>query len=228
MGDGEIVDSMIHDGLWDAFDDIHMGLTGENVVGDVPRDARGAGRVRRREPPQGRGRHRGRQVQGRDPAGLASRRRRATRVVVDRDEPIREDTTVEALARLKPAFKKDGTVTAGNAPGVNDGAAALVVMGADVARARSASTPLARIVGQATSRPRAEARDDDAGRGRAEAAREDRLDGRRRRPGRAERGVRGAGGGGHPRARPRPGAGERAAAARWRSAIPSAPAARAC
>src|SRR5262249_1195305 len=71
-------------------------------------------------------------------------------VVVDRDEPIRADTTAEALAALKPAFRKDGTVTAGNAPGVNDGASALVVM--DAGRARSLGlAPLARIVGQATS-----------------------------------------------------------------------------
>jgi acetyl-CoA C-acetyltransferase len=68
----------------------------------------------------------------------------------DRDESIREDTSVEALGRLKPVFKKDGTVTAGNAPGVNDGAAALVVAAADVA-ARLGARPLARIVGQATS-----------------------------------------------------------------------------
>jgi len=64
-------------------------------------------------------------------------------VIVDRDESIREDTTTEALGRLKPAFKKDGTVTAGNAPGVNDGAAALVVMGADVA-SRLKLSPIAR------------------------------------------------------------------------------------
>src|SRR5262249_18765205 len=71
-------------------------------------------------------------------------------VVVDRDEPIRPDTTVETLAALKPAFRKDGTVTAGNAPGVNDGASALVIM--DSARAKSLGLePLARIVGQATS-----------------------------------------------------------------------------
>jgi acetyl-CoA C-acetyltransferase len=71
-------------------------------------------------------------------------------IVVDRDEPIRPDTTVVSLARLKPAFKEDGTVTAGNAPGVNDGASALVVMAAE--RAKSLGLPpLARIVGQATS-----------------------------------------------------------------------------
>jgi acetyl-CoA C-acetyltransferase len=71
-------------------------------------------------------------------------------LVVNTDEPIREDTSLESLARLKPAFKKDGTVTAGNAPGVNDAAAALVVMGADVAT-RLNLTPMARVVGQATS-----------------------------------------------------------------------------
>ena len=69
---------------------------------------------------------------------------------MNRDESIREDTTAEALGRLKPAFKKDGTVTAGNAPPVNDGAAATVVMAADVA-ARLNLTPIARIVGQATA-----------------------------------------------------------------------------
>jgi acetyl-CoA C-acetyltransferase len=71
-------------------------------------------------------------------------------IVVDKDESIRPDTNRDALAKLKPAFKKDGTVTAGNAPGVNDGAAALVVMGADAAAALHLK-PIARIVGQATS-----------------------------------------------------------------------------
>jgi acetyl-CoA C-acetyltransferase len=71
-------------------------------------------------------------------------------VVIDRDEPIREDTTAESLGALKPAFKKDGTVTAGNAPGVNDAAAAVVIMAADRARALGV-TPMARVVGQATS-----------------------------------------------------------------------------
>jgi len=70
--------------------------------------------------------------------------------VIDRDESIRPETTAAALAGLKPAFKKDGTVTAGNAPGVNDGASALVVMAADVAAARGVK-PIARIVGYATS-----------------------------------------------------------------------------
>jgi acetyl-CoA C-acetyltransferase len=76
--------------------------------------------------------------------------RKGDPVVVDRDESIREDTTRESLARLKPAFKKDGTVTAGNAPGVNDGAAATVVMAAEVATKLNV-TPIARIAGYATS-----------------------------------------------------------------------------
>jgi acetyl-CoA C-acetyltransferase len=76
--------------------------------------------------------------------------RKGEPVVVDKDESIREDTSRESLGRLKPAFKKDGTVTAGNAPGVNDGAAATVVMAADVA-AKQNLAPLARIVGYATS-----------------------------------------------------------------------------
>src|SRR5262249_34093021 len=71
-------------------------------------------------------------------------------IVVDRDEPIRSDTTVESLAKLRPAFKADGSVTAGNAPGVNDGASALIVMAADRAKGLGI-TPMAGIVGQATS-----------------------------------------------------------------------------
>jgi acetyl-CoA C-acetyltransferase len=71
-------------------------------------------------------------------------------IVIDKDEPIREDTTAESLSKLKPAFKKDGTVTAGNAPPVNDGASALVVMGADIA-AKQNLKPIARVIAQATS-----------------------------------------------------------------------------
>ena len=139
MGNGTLVDSMIHDGLWCAFDNCHMGMSGEARRRDVQRRARRAGSVRRREPSQGGARHARGLVQGRDRARRRSRRRREPPCVVDRDEAIREDTTAEALAALKPAFKKDGTVTAGNAPGVNDGAAALVVMAAENARRRSAS-----------------------------------------------------------------------------------------
>jgi acetyl-CoA C-acetyltransferase len=76
--------------------------------------------------------------------------RKGAPLVIDTDEPIREDTTAEALSKLKPAFKKDGSVTAGNAPGVNDAAAAVVIMAAEKARALGL-TPMARVVGQATS-----------------------------------------------------------------------------
>src|SRR5919197_1157600 len=149
MGNGEVVDSMIQDGLWCAFEACHMGNAGEVVAGHY---------------------HVGREAQDEYAAGSHQKAARATAegafadeilpvsvaqkkgapLVMKQDEPIREDTTVEALKALKPAFKRDGTVTAGNAPGVNDGASALVVMAAERAKALGL-TPLARIVGQATS-----------------------------------------------------------------------------
>ena len=149
MGDGTITDSMIHDGLWDSFHNIHMGLTGEHVSEKYS--------VTREEQDQY-------AVDSHRKAAAATRegwfadeilpvsipQKKGEPVVVDKDESIREDTTIETLGRLKPAFKKDGTVTAGNAPGVNDGAAALVVMATDVA-AKLNLTPLARIVGYATA-----------------------------------------------------------------------------
>ena len=149
MGDGTIVDSLIHDGLWCSFENCHMGISGE-VVADKYN-------VRRDEQDRY-------AADSHRKAALATKegwftdeilpisipQRKGDPLVVDRDEPIREDTTVEALAKLKPAFRKDGSVTAGNAPGVNDGASALVVM--SDARARDLGlSPLARIVGQATS-----------------------------------------------------------------------------
>lgn len=149
MGDSKIVDSMIHDGLWDAFDDVHMGITGELVSEryTVSRDEQDAYAVDS---------HRKAAKATREGAFTAEMlpisipQRKGDPIIVNADEPIREDTSLESLGRLKPAFKKDGTVTAGNAPGVNDAASALVVMGADVA-ARLNLKPLARIVGQATS-----------------------------------------------------------------------------
>jgi acetyl-CoA C-acetyltransferase len=149
MGDGTIVDSMIHDGLWDSFHNIHMGLTGEHVsetykVTREDQDRYAAESHRKAL-------HATKQGWFKDeilPVSIPQRK--GDPVVVGHDESIREDTTAETLARLKPAFKKDGTVTAGNAPGVNDGAAAVVVMGADVA-ARLKLQPIARIVGYATA-----------------------------------------------------------------------------
>jgi acetyl-CoA C-acetyltransferase len=149
MGDATIVDSMIHDGLWDSFHNIHMGLTGEVVsekyrVTREQQDCYAVESHRKAATATKQGWFKDEIV----PVSIAQKK--GDPIVIDRDEPIREDTTLESLGRLKPAFKKDGTVTAGNAPGVNDGAAALVVMGADVA-ARLKLTPLARVVGQATS-----------------------------------------------------------------------------
>jgi acetyl-CoA C-acetyltransferase len=149
MGDSKVVDSMIHDGLWDAYDDVHMGMTGELVSEryNVSREDQDAYAVDS---------HRKASKATKDGAFTAEMlpisipQRKGDAIVVNADEPIREDTSLESLGRLKPAFKKDGTVTAGNAPGVNDAAAALVVMGGDVA-ARLNLTPMARVVAQATS-----------------------------------------------------------------------------
>ena len=149
MGNGILVDSMVNDGLWCAFEQCHMGISGELVAEKYHVD-RGA-QDRYAAESHRKAAEATRQGWFKDeivPVTLPQKK--GTPLVFDRDEPIREDTTPESLAALKPAFKKDGTVTAGNAPGVNDGAAALVVASADKARALGL-TPMARIVGQATS-----------------------------------------------------------------------------
>jgi acetyl-CoA C-acetyltransferase len=149
MGNGTLLDSMITDGLWCAFEQCHMGMSGE-VVAD-------AYSVKRSEQDQyaaeshRKAAHATREGWFKDeilPINIPQKKGAA--VVMDRDEAIREDTTPETLAALKPAFKKDGSVTAGNAPGVNDGAAAVVIMSADTATSLGKS-PMARVVGQATS-----------------------------------------------------------------------------
>jgi len=149
LGHGETIDSMIYDGLWDPYEDYHMGCTGEIVA-----DKHGVSRRQQ------------------DEYALESHRRAIAAIkagrfkdeilpvpipqkkgdpaMFDTDETPREDTSLEALARLKPAFKEGGTVTAGNAPGVNDGAAALVVTSAEKARALDRK-PMAGIVAQAVS-----------------------------------------------------------------------------
>ncbi len=149
MGHGQIIDSLINDGLWCSFEQCHMGHAGETIATDF--------HVTRAD---------------QDLYALHSQQRaaEATRdglfadeiipvpipqkkgapVMIDRDESIRADTTLDALARLSPAFRPDGTVTAGNAPPVSDGAAALVVMAAERATALGVA-PIARIVAQATS-----------------------------------------------------------------------------
>ena len=149
MGNTEIIDSMLNDGLWCSFEQCHMGMSGEVVadmysVGRPEQDAYAA--------------------ESHHKAARASRecwfkeeilpisipQKKGDPIVFNRDESIREDTTAESLSSLRPAFKKDGTVTAGNAPGVNDGAAALVVMSEGKAR-ELRLTPIARVIGQATS-----------------------------------------------------------------------------
>jgi acetyl-CoA C-acetyltransferase len=149
MGNGTIVDAMIHDGLWCAFDQCHMGMSGEHVadtfgVGRGEQDSYAAGSHRKAAQAAREGWFTDEIVP------IVIPQKKGAALTFDRDETIREDTTEETLAALKPAFKRDGSVTAGNAPGVNDGAAAVVVMGADTARALGVA-PMARIVGQATS-----------------------------------------------------------------------------
>jgi acetyl-CoA C-acetyltransferase len=149
MGNAEIVDSMINDGLWCAFEMCHMGNAGEVVaehygVGREAQDDYAAQSHAKAARATSDGAFRDEMLPIEIP------QKKGNPIVVDRDEGIRPETTRETLAALKPAFKKDGTVTAGNAPGVNDGASAVVVM--DSERARSLKLkPLARIVGQATS-----------------------------------------------------------------------------
>src|SRR6185436_20174720 len=149
LGNGELIDSMIHDGLWCAFDDWHMGCTGEVV-------AERYNVTREEQDEYAMNSHRkavsamkeGRFEQEIVPVEIPQKKGPA--LVVRTDEGPREDTSLEALARLKPAFKEGGTVTAGNAPGVNDGAAAVVVASAEAAR-KLGVKPLARVVAQATS-----------------------------------------------------------------------------
>jgi acetyl-CoA C-acetyltransferase len=150
MGNGQLVDSMINDGLWCAFDNCHMGNSGETVaelynVGRDEQDRYAAESHRKAAHATSEGWFKD------EILPISIPQRKGSPLVIDQDEPIRADTTVESLGALKPAFRKDGgTVTAGNAPGVNDGAAALVVVSEERAASLGAR-PLARIVGQATS-----------------------------------------------------------------------------
>ena len=149
LGNGTLVDSMIHDGLWDAYENFHMGNTGE-IVADKYRVSRD------RQDEYALNSHKKavaamRAGKFRDeilPVPIVQKK--GDPVLVEQDESPRADASIEALRALKPAFKKDGTVTAGNAPGVNDGAAAVVVTSAERAAALG-KKPLARIVGQAVS-----------------------------------------------------------------------------
>ena len=155
MGNREIIDSMINDGLWCSFEQCHMGHAGEVVateynIGRDRQDAFAAEGHRKAAAATAEGRFKPEILAVELRSGGSGKTGGPAVTVIDRDESIRPDTTVEALGALKPAFKKDGTVTAGNAPPVNDGAAALVVMSATRAEQRRLK-PMARVVGQATS-----------------------------------------------------------------------------
>jgi acetyl-CoA C-acetyltransferase len=149
MGNGEVVDSMINDGLWCAFEQCHMGHSGE-VVAEHYKVGRAAQDDYAARSHQKAARATGEGAFSDEVLPISIPQKKGAPLVVDRDEAIRADTTVETLAALKPAFKKDGTVTAGNAPGVNDGASALVVMADERAKSLHLA-PLARIVAQAVS-----------------------------------------------------------------------------
>jgi acetyl-CoA C-acetyltransferase len=149
IGDGKLVDSMIHDGLWDAYEDFHMGMTGELVAEKygISRDEQDHFAFESHQ----------KAVHARKSCFFEAQilpievpQKRGEPLVIRYDESPREDTSIEALGKLKPAFKKDGTVTAGNAPGTNDGAAAVIVTSERQAQVLG-KKPLARIVAQATS-----------------------------------------------------------------------------
>jgi acetyl-CoA C-acetyltransferase len=149
LGDGKLIDSMIHDGLWDSYEDFHMGMTGELVAEKygITREEQDRFAVESHQ----------KAMRARKSCFFEAQilpievpQRKGDPIVIKYDESPREDTSMEALARLKPAFKKDGTVTAGNAPGTNDGAAALIVTSERNAQ-RLGKQPMARIVAQAVS-----------------------------------------------------------------------------
>ena len=148
MGDVKFVDTMIKDGLWDAFHGYHMGTTAENVatkyqISREEQDRFAVASQNKAEAAQKAGRFK-------DEIAPVTISTRKGDIVVDSDEYPRHGATLEAMAKLRPAFSKDGTVTAGNASGLNDGAAALVIMTAKEA-ARRGLTPLARIASWATA-----------------------------------------------------------------------------
>ncbi len=148
MGDIKFMDSMLKDGLFDAFHGYHMGVTAENVAAQwqISRDEQdkfAVGSQNKAEAAQKAGKFKDEIV----PVTIKTRK---GDVVVDQDEYIRHGATLDQMAKLKPAFNKEGTVTAGNASGINDGAAAIVIMSAEEANKRGL-TPIARIASWATA-----------------------------------------------------------------------------
>jgi acetyl-CoA C-acetyltransferase len=148
LGHSRMLDSMVHDGLWDIYNDFHMGLTGEKVsakyeIGRAQQDAFAAESHRRAVEATAAGRL------DEEKFAIAIPQKKGEPLRFTTDEGVRADATVESLAKLKPAFQKDGTVTAGNASQINDGASALVIMSAARA-AKLGVKPLARITAYAT------------------------------------------------------------------------------
>lgn len=139
MGHAELLDSMIHDGLWDAFNDYHMGITAENVaerwgISREEQDAYAAESQRRASQAREAGRF------DAEITPVSVPQRRGDPIMIERDEQPRDGVTAESLGKLKPAFSKTGSVTAGNASSLNDGAAALLIMSAE--RARTLGLPV--------------------------------------------------------------------------------------
>lgn len=149
LGDQKVIDSMIHDGLWCAFSDYHMGITAENIVDQysltrAEQDGFAVMSQQRAAAAIASGRFKDEII----PVNVTNDKGQVT--TIETDEYPRSNTTLERLGNLRPAFKKEGTVTAGNASGINDGAAALVVMSADRAESLGIK-PLAKIVGYASA-----------------------------------------------------------------------------
>ncbi|MEM1039900.1 MAG: acetyl-CoA C-acetyltransferase [Pseudomonadota bacterium] len=148
MGNVELIDTMIKDGLWDAFNGYHMGVTAENVAREfqISRETQDGFAVASQNKAEA-ARKEGRFKSQIAAVTVSSRR---SQIVVEEDEYIRDGATLESVSGMRPAFEKDGTVTAANASGINDGAAALVLMRASEAKQRGL-TPLARIASRATA-----------------------------------------------------------------------------
>ncbi len=149
MGQGELYDAMVMDGLWDAFNDYHMGITAENLaekynITREEQDVFSATSQQRAAAARDNGRFKDEII----PVEIPQRKKDP--IIFDTDEFIRDGATVEGMAKLKPAFKKDGTVTAGSSSGINDGAAAIVVMSEEKAKELGV-TPMATIISHASA-----------------------------------------------------------------------------
>ena len=145
MGDGAVVDEMVKDGLWDVYNDYHMGITAENLadkysISREEQDAFAAGSQNKAEAARNEGKFKDEIMPFEIP------QRKGDPVIFDTDEYIKDGVTAEGIAKLRPAFRKDGTVTAANASGINDGAAIVLVASEDAVKAKGLK-PMAKIAG---------------------------------------------------------------------------------